>query len=321
MKSKSQNGVRMPHPLLSIVIANYNYGHFLEEAIQSVVTQGVGDQVELIICDAASTDNSVEIIKKYANGLPPNTRYEEFEVQSGTTNGNRSKLQPSGSKLISWWCSEKDKGQSDAFNKAFSHANGKFGCWLNADDVLMPGALKSVVNYLEKHHKCEWLGGSSVFADKDFRVKWCSRCIHVWRNGLRKFPMYSVNGPSSFFLIDNLKKMGGFDVSLRYTMDTDLWRRFAHSGIVLHHIPNYVWCFRVHEDSKTSHKFITGKGSDSFSTEGIKMNGRYGITPFRSKIGSLLNRCLRLMAGVYLRSYIDTCRYKGKPIEVIGVRI
>ena len=275
------------NPLLSIVIANYNYGRFLEEAIQSVITQDMGDKVELIICDAVSTDNSVEIIKKYADN-------------------------------IAWWCSEKDEGQSDAFNKGFAHARGKYGCWLNADDILMPGALESVVRYLDRNPQCEWMAGSCVFADSELNVKWCSRCVHIWRNGFSQFPMYSVNGPSSFFLIENLKKIGGFDVTLRYTMDTDLWRRFARARINLHHIPNYIWCFRVHEESKTSHKFITGKGSDSFSSEGRSMNLRYGITPFCNKIGSLLNRLLRLTSGVYFRSYIDTCRYKGKSIDVIG---
>jgi len=63
------------NPILSIVIANYNYGRFLEDAILSVLRQEVGEVVELIICDAASTDNSVDIIKKYANGLPPNASY------------------------------------------------------------------------------------------------------------------------------------------------------------------------------------------------------------------------------------------------------
>lgn len=219
--------------------------------------------------------------------------------------------------LITWWCSEKDRGQSDAFNKGFSHAKGEYGCWLNADDVLMPGALKAVMNYINRSPKCEWLAGSSVFADSELKVKWCSRCVHVWRNGFSGFPMYSVNGPSSFFLIDNLEKVGGFDVSLRYTMDTDLWRRFAKAGISLQHIPDYVWCFRVHEESKTSHKFITGKGSDSFAFEGMSMNLRYGITPFRNKIGSSLNRLLRLVSGAYLRSYIDTHRYKDRSIDVI----
>ena len=94
-----QEAVKL-QPLLSIVIANYNYGRFLEEAIQSVLMQDAGDLAELIICDAESTDNSVEVIKKYE-------------------------------KHITWWCSEKDGGQSAAFNKGFSHARGKFLTWLN----------------------------------------------------------------------------------------------------------------------------------------------------------------------------------------------
>ena len=65
-------------PLFSIVIANYNFGRFLGDAIESVIAQDMGDAVELIICDAASTDNSVEVIKKYACGLPPNTPYDEW---------------------------------------------------------------------------------------------------------------------------------------------------------------------------------------------------------------------------------------------------
>ena len=56
-------------PLLSIVIANYNYGRFLDEAIQSVIAQNMGNQVELIICDAVSTDSSVDIIKKYGKTI------------------------------------------------------------------------------------------------------------------------------------------------------------------------------------------------------------------------------------------------------------
>jgi len=74
------------NPILSIVIANYNYGRFLEDAILSVLRQEVGEVVELIICDAASTDNSVDIIKKYANGLPPNasstTMHEDIDALS-----------------------------------------------------------------------------------------------------------------------------------------------------------------------------------------------------------------------------------------------
>jgi glycosyltransferase involved in cell wall biosynthesis len=276
----------MNNPLLSIVIANYNYGRFLEEAIQSVLSQTC-DDYELIIVDGGSTDNSVEIIKKYED-------------------------------KIAWWVSEKDKGQSDAFNKGFTHARGKFGCWLNADDILMPNAIRAVVEYIKKHPKAEWVCGSSVFADEQFRVKWCSRCVRVLNLFQKHIPWYSINGPSSFFLLENLNKVGGFDLDLHYTMDTDLWRRFIKSDIKLHYVKDYIWCFRVHEESKTSHKFVTGRGSNSFATEGQAMNLRYGITSFKNRLASYLNRLARLIFGTYLHSYLDTRRYKGRKICEIG---
>ena len=150
-------------PLFSIVIANYNYGRFLEDAIQSVIAQDMNDQVELIICDAASTDNSIDIIKKYAGGLPPNISRSEW------TDSN-AKLQTSNSNLITWWCSEKDGGQSAAFNKGFSHACGKFLTWLNADDILLTGALKAICALHKKMPDAEWLTGSSVRTDENLNV-------------------------------------------------------------------------------------------------------------------------------------------------------
>ena len=118
-------------PKFSIVIANYNSDLMLEECLISVFTQTFSDY-EIIICDGGSTDNSLNIIKKYADRL-------------------------------SWWCSEKDKGQSDAFNKGFSHASGEFLFWLNADDLLMPNALQNAAEYLESHPSCKWLTFNTLF--------------------------------------------------------------------------------------------------------------------------------------------------------------
>ena len=273
-------------PLLSIVIANYNYGHFLETAIRSVVDQEGFAQCELIVVDGGSTDNSVEIIKKYAD-------------------------------KISWWCSEKDKGQSDAFNKGFAHARGKYGCWLNADDMLMPNALCAIIRYVVNYPRAEWVGGSSVFVDSGLNVMWCSRCVHAIGFHERYIPSYSVNGPSSFFLIENLWRVGGFDLELRYTMDIDLWRKFISIGVRLLHVKEYIWCFRIHEESKTSHRFTTGKSNSEFAKECYNCNMRYGITPFRNRLGSFCNRLLRLLSGAYLFSYYDTIRYRGHPISRI----
>ena len=161
----------MSQPLLSIVIANYNYGHFLEDAIQSVIAQDMGDKVELIICDAASTDNSVEIIKKYANGLPPNTSYYDWAKNNSFLTPNAQRLTPK----ITWWCSEKDGGQSAAFNKGFFHARGRFLTWLNADDILLPGALGSLEKAIAAHPYCEWFVGGVMWLDRGLRIIKCGR--------------------------------------------------------------------------------------------------------------------------------------------------
>ena len=301
----------MANPLLSIVIVNYNYGRFIEDAIKSVIAQDVGNKVELILCDAASTDNSVDIIKKYTNGLPPNTSYGEWIAQTN------SQLITHNSQLITWWCSEKDKGQSDAFNKGFSHANGKYGCWLNADDVLMPGALKDVIRYIGEHTNCEWLSGSTIFADEKLRVWRCSRCVRLWPFLGRFAPAAPVNGPSSFFLLKNLKEAGGFDVDAHYVMDVDLWRRFIKKGIKLHMLNRYVWCFRLHEASKTASTITEHKVKGRTTDEADRINIRYGATKRIRKISEWINRFQRLLSGAYLWSYVDTRKYRGKTLMEI----
>ena len=297
-------------PLLTIVIANYNYGRFLEEAIHSIISQDMNDKVELIICDAASSDNSVEIIKKYANGLPPNTLRSEWVDPN-------SQLSTPNSQLISWWCSEKDKGQSDAFNKGFASARGKYGFWLNADDILMPGALKRILEYLHTHPGCEWLAGSTVYGDAQLKVWKCSRCVKVWPF-LGKFsPASPVNGPSSIFLIDNLEKVGGFDVDAHYVMDVDLWRRFRKNGIRLHFIKDYIWCFRLHEGSKTASTITEHKVKNRNTDESDRINLRYGATRRVRRVSEWINRFQRLVSGSYLKSYLDTYKYKGKFISEV----
>jgi glycosyltransferase involved in cell wall biosynthesis len=219
-------------PLLSIVIANYNYGRFLEEAIQSVLSQSC-DDYELIIVDGGSTDNSVEIIKKYED-------------------------------KIAWWESEKDKGQSDAFNKGFARAKGRFLTWLNADDVMLPGVIEKLKCAAEKHPKCEWFVGGVLWLDPEMKVINCGRGRPFseirYREGI-----VSVWGPSSFFTKRLLDAVGGVDERYHFTMDSELWLRFAYKLNVRYRpFVNYAWGLRMHKDAKMSgHNFLNQNADKS----------------------------------------------------------
>ena len=221
-------------PLFSIVIANYNYGRFLEDAIQSLLSQSCQD-FELIIVDGGSIDNSVEIIKKYQD-------------------------------RIAWWVSEKDRGQSDAFNKGFAHARGKYLTWLNADDVFTPGALGAVAAYVKKHPLCEWVIGSSLWADTNLKVTRCF-CAHRFSILRAKWGFLTVGGPSSFFTKRLLDSVGGIDENLHYVMDTDLWHKFVHAGYRYARVRHNVFAYRQHEASKMS-------GADSHTTARALENRR-----------------------------------------------
>lgn len=230
------------HIGLSVIIANYNYGRFLEDAIRSILSQGMGDRVEIIICDAASTDNSVEIIKKYAGNLPPNTeRNSAVHLSSAST-------------PVSWWCSEKDGGQSAAFNKGFAHARGEWLTWLNADEMYMPGTFFAFFRFLRKHKNAEWISGNKLSFDCEThvirQVFWGPHCQPPI---LRKTHAFNaVFGPSTFFKKSLYEKAGPFDEKLHYAMDSEYWARLTMLGcrpLRLHHI---CWAFGVHEGSKTA---------------------------------------------------------------------
>lgn len=230
----------MHKPLLSIVIANYNYGRFMGEALDSIAAQcdapvidqngcsvlpikGGRGSIEVIVCDAGSTDESLEVIRSHAN-------------------------------LISWWCSERDKGQSDAFNKGFSRARGEFITWLNSDEIYTRGTFKILEDYIHKNPKADWITSNDyAFLDKDSTIKYICWGPHHQPHFLGAERQAAIAfGPSSFMRRTMFEKVGPFDVDVHYGMDTTYWHRLTKAGYRQSRINRFSWGFRVHDESKTA---------------------------------------------------------------------
>jgi glycosyltransferase involved in cell wall biosynthesis len=215
-------------PLFSIVIPSLNSGAFIERALMSVMSQA-GDDTEVIVVDGGSTDGTVGLLGKYADESSKVLKFESSKVEE--VGGQRSEVgdQPirqSGTNAITQfsWLSEPDGGQSEALNKGFVRARGKYLFWVNADDLLLPGTLDRLRAYLSQHPDCAWVAGNLIYMDEQDRMLWCAR-DGQWHDWLYRHAPVRVYGPSSVFSRELFNRVGGFDESLHYVMDTDLWLR------------------------------------------------------------------------------------------------
>jgi glycosyltransferase involved in cell wall biosynthesis len=180
---------------ISIVVPSFNQGQYLEETLLSIINQAYPN-LELFVVDGGSTDNSVEIIKKYQQH-------------------------------ITWWVSEKDKGQSNAINKGLTRATGEIITWINSDDLLTPGALHSVAKYFSSMPSdVGFIHGATILFDEKREIKkdWGYSNPSLERNlaGMA-FPQ-----PAAFFLKKYLDIIGAqVNDQLHYGMDYDLFSRLA----------------------------------------------------------------------------------------------
>ncbi|MFZ2095273.1 MAG: glycosyltransferase family 2 protein [Anaerolineales bacterium] len=204
-------------PLVSIITPSYNQGQFLPETIQSVLSQDY-PHLEYIIIDGGSTDNSVEVIRKYANQL-------------------------------AWWVSERDKGHADALNKGFAHATGEILAWLNSDDTYQPGVIREAVDYMLSHPSISMVYSDANLIDES--GKYLGR-FPAKQTDYGRMLNGSVNIPqaTTFFWMRLWKQVGPLDLTLKYSFDYDLWVRLAKIAPVVY-VPRTWSNFRLHEAGKT----------------------------------------------------------------------
>lgn len=202
----------------SVVIANYNSGDFLEDALQSLIFQNYPN-LELIVIDGGSTDNSVKIIKAYES-------------------------------KIAYWHSKRDNGQSDAFNQGFAKATKEWLFWLNADDFLVKNSLFRLNEKIQKHPGFDWYVFDECLVDRNgicLRVSYFPQWNNFFMQKLGPMAPCATN----VFRKSLFEKSRGFDEKLHFAMDLDLWIQFFKLGYKYYNIHEYIYAFRINEQSKT----------------------------------------------------------------------
>lgn len=188
----------MSEPWLSVVMPCLNAVGTIARSLDSISSQDCAG-VETIVADGGSTDGTQDLLA----------------ARPGLA-----------------WHSESDAGLSDAYNKGAAHARGAVLGWLNADDVYLPGALTAVQQAFRDDANLLWLTGRCLIVDGNGDP--IRRGVAGYKNALLRRYSYRLHlthnfvaAPSTFFRRDAFLAAGGMDLSLRYSMDYDLYLRLG----------------------------------------------------------------------------------------------
>lgn len=202
---------------------------------------------------------------------------------------------------------ESDKGQSDALNKGFAKANGEWLFWLNADDVLLPGALKKVLDKIDNIDRLDWLAGHTIYIDKEDKVigtRWDARWLPWFGNRMSVW----TGGPSAFFRKELWQAHGRLDTGLKFVMDLDLWTRWARAGARFECVDDYIWGFRVHEESATNKTCNRREIAQEFQDVLRRHDIRH------EKLWRNITRFSSILDGSRWHKMKDSLRFRGKAL-------
>jgi len=194
----------MTFPKVTVVTPTYNQGQYIEKTIKSVLSQNYPN-LEFIIIDGGSTDNTIEIIKKYEDHL-------------------------------SYWVSEPDRGQSHAINKGMEKSTGDILTWLNSDDWYTPGTLHRFAEIFQQKPDVGLIIGAGRIVDltgneiyyKEPNKEVTLNSLFQWLDG------GDFMQPSSAFSRASWELSGPIDESIHIALDVDLWLRMAKKGVASH---------------------------------------------------------------------------------------
>lgn len=201
---------------ISIVTPSYNQGIYIERTIKSVLEQNLKPKEHLVF-DGGSTDNTRDVLEKYADSLT--------------------------------WDSRKDNGQSDAVNKGLTAAKGNIIGWLNSDDIYYPGALEAVTKAFAENPDVDIIYGHANHIDSE-DVVLEKYPTENW-NFENLLDRCFICQPATFFRRSLIDRIGPLDQDLKYSMDYELWIRAGLANARFLMIPEILAGSRLHADTKT----------------------------------------------------------------------
>lgn len=269
----------MNFPKISIITPSYNQGQFLEETILSVLNQDYPN-LEYIIIDGGSSDNSVEIIKKYE-------------------------------KRLAFWVSGPDKGQSHAINKGLKQSTGEILNWINSDDMLAVGSLKIIGKAFYGDPEADFCFGDFSMIDEKGRL-FISRKSPPYRFRTLFYGRQLSCQPTVFFRRSVLERIGYLDETLGFCMDLEFWIRSASKGMGFRHTKKLLAVARMHKGAKTArlqkilheeHKAIVRRYRPWRFRQGSFLEDNYYtlLNKFWRFIAAL-NRCLQRGDWTFLKA-------------------
>lgn len=220
----------------SIITCSLNQGAYIERTIKSVLAQNYPD-LEYIIVDGASTDNTLEILKSYQD------------------------------RII--WISEPDRGQAHAINKGFNMSKGEIIGWINSDDLYLPDSFEKVNQFFIENQQVDMVYGDCYLIDEnDKKIGELDVPVNFNLKRLIEWGDY-IPQPSTFFRRHVFEQVGGINESLQYSMDYDLWIKIG-LHFQVRKINTHLSCFRKHPQQKTFHA-----NPDQYR-ENLRIRARYG---------------------------------------------
>lgn len=253
------------YPKISVVVPSFNHAAYIDATLRSILDQNYAN-LELIIIDGGSTDETPAIIRRYAD-------------------------------RIAYWVSEPDDGQTNGLIKGFARSTGVIQCWINSDDLMAPGCLFEVAAYFASRPEALAVYGNATWIDRHGRLLREQREIgfykFIWLHTYNYIPGMSMYWKRSLY-----ERVGGLDPTFQLAMDGDLWDRFSEIANIEHVRRNWSY-MRYYPEQKTRAMRVRS------DTEGNAIRARHGIDVqtnlfcAKKTFAQMLRVLMKLASGCY----------------------